>query len=52
MSTNDGDHSAPGRAPLAAAQPAPALPDTSPNLALMLAMRRRRRIHHSAWRSR
>jgi len=39
--------------PLPSARPQPvALPDTSPNLALMLAMQQRRRMHHSAWRSR
>jgi hypothetical protein len=28
------------------------LPDISPNSGLMMAMRQRRRMHHSAWRSR
>ena len=48
------DHTTPDPASLASPHPAPptALPDTSPNLVLMMAMRQRRRIHHSAWRSR
>ena len=53
MST-DADHTAPDPASLSSPRPAQpaALPDTSPNLALMMALRRRRRMHHSAWRFR
>ena len=48
------DHTTPDPASLSSPHPTQpaALPDTSPDLVLMMAMRRRRRMHHSAWRSR
>ena len=48
------DHTTPDPASLSSPHPTQpaALPDTSPNLVLMMAMRQRRRMHHSAWRSR